>query len=201
MNKNYFNLAKKYDKNGKFAFWGMCDYLKECYDVNFLDDNENDAIEYIVETYLEYIDSVSFRDWIIKGNKNGRPLVLTEYKFKKMYSEIFQNNSTLESAIDDIASIYDCEWWIFNRYEESSPCLATTYFKDYKPIDNKAIMYTMIEYGILVEKDIATKEDKEKFIQKINKAMNNYFNNFKTNKMSNHELLYEINRVTGGYLD
>lgn len=205
-NENYYKLAKKEDKDGSWAYTGMVYNIASYFnlkpytacgeDVNCLQ-----AIEYILDTYLECIDSVNLEEWLDNGNEDGKVLILNEYEFQEKYSEIFKNNFSTQGAIDDIAIIYGCEWWTFSYTDSDLTYFATTTYKDYKVIDNKRIGMAMERLLTLREKEIDADEDREEFICSINLAMNNFFDYPKAYEMDADELLDAVNRVTGGYLE
>ena len=92
---NYNQLAKKYDKTGEWAIMGMDSFVARYFNIkpyscSGCEINSSQAIEYITETYLECIDSISFEDWITKGNEDGKVLIMSEWDFKEKYSEIFE---------------------------------------------------------------------------------------------------------------
>lgn len=206
-NEQAIKNAKERDKNGEFALMGMDLHLflsmNRYFDIpDFSNVDVMNAVAYCVDTFIEEINDISFEEWVKNGNEDGRPMIMPYWAFKRQFSEIAENNVTIESMIDDIASIYGIEFWTNDFFEEYDAIIYTTMYKDdYKKIDNKTIAMAMERLMTLVEFEIDSESDREEFIASINLAMNNYLENYKTDKMTTHELLYEINRVTGGYLE
>lgn len=203
---NYNKLAKKYDKIGKWAIRGMDSFVAQYFNIKPYscggsEINSVEAIEYITETYLECIDSVSFEDWITKGNDDGQVLILSEYDFKEKYSEIFEINQSLQGAIDDIAILYDCEWWIFAMSEyEPTYFVTTTYQSDYNKLNLTEVHKAMSYFSAFIDIDIVTNKVREDFVKRINKATNNFLNNYKINEMNDFELFELVDYKLGlGY--
>lgn len=204
--KEAIKNAKERDTTGEFALMGMELYLlaqmNEYFDINEIENIDvANAVAYCVDTFVEEIDNISFEKWVKNGNESGRPIIMPYWAFKEQFSEIAENNVTIKSMIDDIASIYDIDFFTNDFFNEEGAIIYTTMYKDYKKIDNKSIAMAMERLMTLVEFEIDSESDKEEFIASINFAMNNYLENYKTDKMTTHELLYEVNRVTGGYLE
>lgn len=204
-NKQAIKNAKEKDVSGEFALMGMDLYLlsqmDEYFDINDINNIDvANAVAYCVDTFVEYIDDISFEEWVKNGNENGKPVIMPYWAFVKQFSEIAENNVTIKSMIDDIASIYDIDFFTNDFFNEEDAIIYTTMYKDYKKIDNKSIAIAMERLMTLVEFEIDSESDKEEFIASINLAMNNYLENYKTDKITTLELLYEVNRVTGGYL-
>lgn len=205
---NYNKLAKEYDKNGEWAIRGMDSFIAQYFNIkpyscSGCEINSVQAIEYITETYLECIDSVSFEEWITKGNDDGQVLILDEYHFKEKYSEIFEINQSLQGAIDDIAILYDCEWWSFGMGEyEPTYLVTTTYKPNYNKLNIIEVHKAMSVFCTLFDNwDEVTTEERENFIRDINKATNNLFDNYKIKEMSNFELIETVSLKLGlGYI-
>lgn len=197
---NYNKIAKQKDKTGSWAIIGMDKYVSDYFTISSLNSNGNDAVAYITETYLECIDSVSFKEWIKNGNEDGKVMILDETDFKRMYSEINAINVTTQGMIDDIATYYDCEWWVFSLYEYETPFFATTYFKDYNKIDMQEIERSMAVFDTLLSLKAVTEERRNMFIKRINQASNDLLNNYKIDEMTNEELFELIDEKFGiGY--
>lgn len=204
--KEAIKNAKARDTTGEFALMGMELYLlaqmNKYFDINEIENIDvANAVAYCVDTFVEEINDISFEEWVKNGNESGRPIIMPYWAFKEQFSEIAENNVTIKSMIDDIASIYDIDFFTNDFFNEEDAIIYTTMYKDYKKIDNKSIAMAMERLMTLVEFEIDSESDKEEFIASINLAMNNYLENYKTDKMTTYELLYEVNRVTGGYLE
>lgn len=201
-NYNYNKDAKEYDKTGEWAIQGMDSYIASYFGIRYSDDNGMDAVQYITETYLECIESVSFKKWIHTGNEDGKVMILKENEFKYKYSEIFQISESLQDAIENIEMLYGCEWWMFANYEFETVYLATTYYKDtYNKLNITEVDKIMASFSTLLDLGAVTQERRDIFIEKINKATNNFFDNYRINVMSNDELFDEVDYRLGlGYL-
>lgn len=159
------------------------------------------AIAYLRDTYLECIDSIGFFEWITKGNEDGKPMIVSKSHFKEMFKEISDMNQSLQGMIDDIAILYNQEWWIFG-YENYDIYLATTTYKeDYTKINLLEVNKAMSYFSALLD----TKKNIEdcyinKFIKIINKNTNCLLKNYKIEKMTPMELFELVNEKLGlGY--
>lgn len=180
---------------------GKCLFLAKENNIEYLEVSNNDmkkCLLYCVDTYDEFINDIPFEEWVKNGNETGKPIILDANQFRTLFSEIAENNVTIESMIDDIREIYDIDFWKNDFFYEYDAIIYTTmYHQNYRKIDNKAIAMAMERMMTLQELGIDTESDRQEFIASINEAMNDYFKN--TDKTVD-ELLYEVNRVTGGYL-
>lgn len=159
------------------------------------------AIAYLRDTYLECIDSIGFFEWITKGNEDGKPMIVSKSHFKEMFKEISDMNQSLQGMIDDIAILYNQEWWIFG-YENYDIYLATTTYKeDYTKINLLEVNKAMSYLSALLD---TTKNIEDcyinKFIKTINKNTNCLLKNYKIEQMTPMELFELVNEKLGlGY--
>lgn len=156
-----------------------------------------DAVQYLTNTFLECIDSMDFQEWVEKGNDDGRPVIMSDWKFKSFFKEISDINASINGMCDDIAIIYEQDWWIFGDY------VATTFYKDdFKRLDMNEIERAMASFNVLLDLNAVTQERKEKFIKRINQASNNLIDNAlgDTSNISSEEIFKEVDRLLGmGY--
>ena len=147
---DYKELANQKD-DGSFAMYGMKHYLSECSNVYpFLN---AECINYIVETFLECIDSVDFHTWLKKGNSDGRPIIITREMLKKDFKDLLIVSEDLETISDLFMYLYNVDMWV----DKKTDCLYTTMFDiDYdnrKKLDFIGIVHhyerisTIMEYN------------------------------------------------------
>lgn len=116
---NWKKVAKEKD-DGTFAIYGMKKYLSEC--SNIYPYMNAECINYIVETFLECIDSVDFLTWLKKGNDDGRPIIITREMLQKDFKDLLVVSEDLETIRDLFMYLYDTEMWI----DKGVDCLYTT---------------------------------------------------------------------------
>lgn len=116
---NWKKVANKKD-DGSFAIYGMKKYLSEC--SNIYPYMNAECINYIVETFLECIDSVDFLTWLKKGNDDGRPIIITREMLQKDFKDLLVVSEDLETIRDLFMYLYDTEMWI----DKGIDCLYTT---------------------------------------------------------------------------
>ena len=160
------------------------------------------AIAYLRDTYLECIESIGFFEWINKGNEDGKPMIVSKSHFKTMFKEISDMNMSLQGMIDDIAMLYNQEWWIFG-YESYDIYLATTtYREDYTKINLLEVHQTMSYFSALLDNFKGGIEDYhiKNFIELINKNTNYLLDNYKIEEMTPMELFELVDEKLGlGY--
>ena len=118
---NYKELANQKD-DGSFAMYGMKHYLSKCSNIYpFLN---AECINYIVETFLECIDSVDFHTWLKKGNDDGRPIIITREMLQKDFKDLLMVSEDLEVISDLFMYLYNVDMWV----DKETDCLYTTMF-------------------------------------------------------------------------
>lgn len=116
---NWKEVANEKD-DGIFAMYGMKKYLSECSNIYPYMDVE--CINYIVETFLECIDSVDFLTWLKQGNDDGKPMIITREMLQKDFKDLLVVSEDLEIISDLFMYLYDTEIWI----DKETDCLYTT---------------------------------------------------------------------------
>ena len=114
-------IASKKD-DGTFAIYGMKNYLSQCASIYPYTNSE--CINYIVETFLECIDSVDFHTWLKNGNGDGRPIIITQEMLQKDFKDLLMVSEDLDIIRDLFMYLYDVEMWI----DRDVNCLYTTMF-------------------------------------------------------------------------
>lgn len=118
---NWKKVANQKD-DGSFAIYGMKHYLSECSNIYpFLN---AECINYIVETFLECIDSVDFHTWLKQGNDDGRPIIITREMLKKDFKDLLIVSEDLETISDLFMYLYNVDMWV----DKETDCLYTTMF-------------------------------------------------------------------------
>ena len=162
---NWKEVANKKD-NGTFAIYGMKKYLSEC--SNIYPYMNAECINYIIETFLECIDSVDFHTWLKNGNDDGRPIIITKEMLQKDFKDLLVVSEDLETISDLFMYLYDVDMWI----DKGMNCLYTTMFNiDYN--NRKKLNYIGIamEYerlSTLRNKEIVDWKDIDSFVECIN---------------------------------
>lgn len=145
---NYKQLANQKD-DGTFAIYGMKKYLSEC--SNIYPFMNAECINYIVETFLECIDSVDFHTWLQQGNDDGRPIIITREMLQKDFKDLLTVSEDLETISDLFMYLYNVSMWV--DYE--TDCLYTTMFNiDYhnrKKLDFISIVQQYERISVLME--------------------------------------------------
>ena len=116
---NWKEVANEKD-DGTFAMYGMKKYLSEC--SNIYPYMNAECVNYIVETFLECIDSVDFLTWLKQGNDDGKPMIITRKMLQKDFQDLLVVSEDLESIRDLFMYLYDIEIWI----DKEMDCLYTT---------------------------------------------------------------------------
>ena len=162
---NWKELAHKKD-DGAFAIYGMKRYLSEC--SNLFPYVNAECINYIVETFLECIDSVDFHTWLQKGNHDGRPIIITREMLKKNFKDLLIVSEDLEVISDLFMYLYNVDIWI----DKEIDCLYTTMFNiDYhnrKKLNYIGIAMEFERLCVLKEQEIINWNDINTFIECIN---------------------------------
>lgn len=201
-NLNYNKIAKEHDKTGSWAIQGMDAFVSDYFNISELAENGMDASEYITETYLECISSISFEEWLKNGNENGKVMILDESDFRRKYSEINKLNLSLNGMIEDITTFYDCEWYIFSKYEYERPFLLTTNYKEYSKINIIEIERSMSAFNTLLTTETMSSKRRQILIDRINQASNNLLERYAIDKMSDEQLFDLIDsKFRLGYCD
>lgn len=195
-------IAKAKDVDGSLALKGMDLFIAEYNHCMTESVGCNEAISYLTNTYLECIDSTNFFTWVTQGNEDGKPMIISKEHFKEMFSEISEMNQSLQGMVDDIAILYNQEWWIFG-YESYDIYLATTtYREDYTKINLLEVHQAMSYFSALIDifKDDIKDNYMKKFIKIINKNTNCLLKNYKIEEMTPIELFDLVNEKLGlGY--
>ena len=93
------------------------------------------AIQYLIDTYLQDINSTNFLGWIQRGENDGVPLILEQHDFKQYFKEINDFTDSLQDMVNSIEILYGQKWEIFG-YEDYDIFLATpSYNKNYNKVD------------------------------------------------------------------
>lgn len=156
-----FEIAKAKD-DGKFAKLGMKEYCATLFDV----DSNSEAVLYIVDTYLECIDSIDFNEWLA-GNYPSRPMIYKRSDLETHYSDLIYISDDLRTITDLFMYFYNLEFYV----DEIDDCIYST---DYTDISSRTRINSLgmrLEVERLITlhtKEILTENDVESCIEIIN---------------------------------
>ena len=118
-------IAKTKD-NGTMAKIGMKFYCSKFFGINNI---YAESVNYIVDTYLECIDNISFIDWI-NGRYERRPVILKEKDLKFLFKDLMDCSQNLEMITDLFMYLYNQEFWV----DYNNECI---YCTEYTLKDNR----------------------------------------------------------------
>ena len=147
-------LAKEKD-NGFFAQFGMRSWCARWFGI---EDTNSDCIRYIVDTYLECIDDISFYEWINGSRKNTKPQILRRIDLENNFSDLLVYSNDLEEIANLFMYLYNQEFWV----DRQADCIYATEYN--LTFDRHKLNYINIcaDYErlcILHEKEILQWED------------------------------------------
>ena len=159
---NWNKIAHEKD-DGKLVIYGMQKYLSECSGIPYF----SESITYIIETFLECIDSVDFHTWLKKGNNDGRPIIITQEMLQNDFKDLLMVSEDLDIIRDLFMYLYDIEMWI----DRDLNCLYTTMFHinyhNRKKLNFIGIAMEFERLSVLKEQNIITWSDINSFIECI----------------------------------
>ena len=186
-------LAKEKDTNGDLALKGMDLFVAQYFNLGGIESAGcEESITYIVNTFLECIDSVDFFTWITKGNDDGKPIIMSSRDFEAMFQEIADMNFTLQGMVDDVSVMYNQEWWIFGYESYDLFVATTTYQDDYQKIDLMEVERAMAIFDTLISTKSINGEIRDVIIERINKASNNLLKEYNDIDLASNEELFEF---------
>lgn len=186
-------LAKEKDTNGDLALKGMDLFVAQYFNLGGIESAGcEESITYIVNTFLECIDSVDFFTWITKGNDDGKPMIMSSRDFEAMFQEIANMNFTLQGMVDDVSVMYNQEWWIFGYESYDLFVATTTYQDDYQKIDLMEVERAMAIFDTLISTKSINGEIRDIIIKRINKASNNLLKEYNDIDLASNEELFEF---------
>lgn len=148
-------MAKEKD-NGKYAVLGMMYQCASYFNV----DIHSECVKYIVETYLECINTFDFFEWIRGANPQEKVIVMDKEYLKENFNDLLSYSEDLEVLSDLFMYLYDQELWI-DEYEQV--LYSTTFnlsFNHRKRLNYIGIameyerLYTLKEHEIVGWKDV-----------------------------------------------
>ena len=114
-----FKIAKQKD-NGNYAYLGM---LYQCA-TYFNIDIHSECTKYIVDTYLECINTFDFFEWIRGANPSEKVIVMNKDFLKENFNDLLSYSDDLEVLQDLFMYLYNQEVWI----DEKEQVLYSTTF-------------------------------------------------------------------------
>lgn len=157
MKNKMFNIAKEKD-DGKFAKLGMKEYVATWFDI----DINAPAVLQIVDTYLEYVDTISFDTWINGLCYETKPIILKRDDLEASYKDLLYVSDNLEVIADLFMYLYDEKFYV----DEISDCIWSTSYAGFdrgrKKLDFISIameyerLYTLASIEILCWHDVYT---------------------------------------------
>ena len=97
-------MAKEKD-NGKYAVLGMMSQCASYFNV----DIHSECVKYIVETYLECIDTCDFFEWIRGANPEEQVIVMDKEYLKENFNDLLSYSEDLEVLSDLFMYLYQQE--------------------------------------------------------------------------------------------
>lgn len=186
-------LAKEKDTNGDLALKGMDLFVAQYFNLNYTESAGcEESITYIVDTFLECIDSVDFFTWITQGNSDGKPMVMSSSDFKTMFQEIADMNFTLQGIVDDVSVMYNQEWYVFGYESYDLFVATTTYQDDYQKINLMEIERAMAVFDTLMSTKAINGERRDIIIKRINEASNNLLKKYDGIDLASNQELFDF---------
>lgn len=105
---NWQNKIAKEKDNGKYAVLGMMSQCASYFNV----DIHSECVKYIVETYLECIDTCDFFEWIRGANPEEQVIVMDKEYLKENFNDLLSYSEDLEVLSDLFMYLYQQEVWI-----------------------------------------------------------------------------------------
>lgn len=165
-----------------------------------------EASEYIVDTYFECIDSISFEEWVEKGNEDGKPMIVDEYSFKRFFKKVFDTPLSKSKKVHLINELYYNGNLSWEYLECGTNYFYTTQFKDefLDNVDNFNYIGCLMEAErLLTLIDVfeeITNKDLYSSIEVINNYLNDYFNVSDYSSDNPMKFLEDLNDLIGGIL-
>lgn len=102
-----YKIAKEKD-DGHYAMLGMMYDCASYFNV----DITSECVLYIVETYLECIDTFDFKEWIRGANAEEKVVVMDREYLKENFNDLLSYSDDLEILSDLFMYLYDQDVWI-----------------------------------------------------------------------------------------
>lgn len=155
-------MAKEKD-NGEYAVLGMMHQCASYFNVNI----SSECVKYIVETYLECINSCDFLEWIRGANPQEKVIVMDKEYLKENFNDLLSYSEDLEILQDLFMYLYNQEVWI----DKNEQVLYSTVFNMSSKNRNKfnfvGIAMAYERLATLTEKEIVNWGDINNFVESV----------------------------------
>ena len=150
--------------DGRMALLGMKLYLAMRFNV----DINSEAVDYIVSTFLECIDGITFQEYMIGKNKTEKtiqkPLIIKNENLNKQFKGLMDYyDSDIEEVIDIVGRVYDVDFFT----DEKSNCIYCTEYSteyinktDINMVEVKKVYDILTGIGVLKKDDLKYIENK-----------------------------------------
>lgn len=185
---------------------GMCQFVESYCGIHKDTAHLTEASIYIVDTYFECIDDISFEQWIKQGNDNGMPYIFDEYTFKYEFESVFNTDLSLSKKVHIINELYFNGNLYWEYLDVGTNYFYTTQYKEelLHGVDNFNHVGCLMEAERLLTKmqiiDNLSDNDVQSSVEVINHYLNDYFTPSDYTGDNPMAFLVELNDLIGGIL-
>ena len=155
-------MAKQKD-NGHYAMLGMMYDCASYFNV----DITSECVLYIVETYLECIDTFKFQDWIRGANPKKKVVVMDKEYLKENFNDLLSYSEDLEVLQDLFMYLYKQEVWIDKNEQVLYSTVFNLSFKNRNKFNFVGIAMAYERLATLTEKEIVNWGDINDFVESV----------------------------------
>ena len=155
-------MAKEKD-NGKYAVLGMMSQCASYFNV----DIHSECVKYIVETYLECIDTFDFFEWIRGANPQEQVIVMDKEFLKENFNDLLSYSEDLEVLSDLFMYLYHQEVWIDRTEQVLYSTVFNMSFKNRNKFNFVGIAMEYERLATLTEKEIVNWDDINDFVESV----------------------------------
>lgn len=155
-------MAKEKD-NGKYAVLGMMSQCASYFNV----DIHSECVKYIVETYLECIDTFDFFEWIRGANPQEQVIVMDKKYLKENFNDLLSYSEDLEVLSDLFMYLYQQEVWIDRTEQVLYSTVFNMSFKNRNKFNFVGIAMEYERLATLTEKEIVNWGDINDFVESV----------------------------------
>lgn len=155
-------MAKEKD-SGKYAVLGMMSQCASYFNV----DIHSECVKYIVETYLECIDTFDFFEWIRGANPQEQVIVMDKKYLKENFNDLLSYSEDLEVLSDLFMYLYQQEVWIDRTEQVLYSTVFNMSFKNRNKFNFVGIAMEYERLATLTEKEIVNWDDINDFVESV----------------------------------
>ena len=155
-------MAKEKD-SGKYAVLGMMSQCASYFNV----DIHSECVKYIVETYLECIDTFDFFEWIRGANPQEQVIVMDKKYLKENFNDLLSYSEDLEVLSDLFMYLYQQEVWIDRTEQVLYSTVFNMSFKNRNKFNFVGIAMAYKRLATLTEKEIVNWDDINDFVESV----------------------------------